>query len=430
MINKIECLELLPEDFDPLTYIGMNPDLEKATEKMSSGEKVAFAKSHYLNHGKMEGRKYVEALPKNFDPLVYINLNPDLEKATEKMSSNGEKIIFAKRHYLKYGKKEKRRYLDLPKDFDPIVYLCDYLNKQKKKQQYLEIGNIKKAYIHIGYGKTGTTSIQDFFYDNYEVLKNNKILYSLKSHLNYDIVDIWRESEDFYKQNVFFVYKEIIDDMLKIEHDIFLLSSERFVATSNSLLLFLKNLFSNYEINIIFYVRKQVDLIPSIFLEDNKYDLPHLGKDAWEMHITQNDYAYNFNKIIEPWEKVFGKSAIKASLYHPEIIGKDIRPYFLNKIGINNFDLISKLNFQLEQSNTSISPLLSNLIIEINKNGKTFNRNSIIKELLNISKHLKGIKHSVFTPEQEAEIKKYYAKSNAVFADKYLTAREKELLLS
>ncbi|MDP1723429.1 MAG: hypothetical protein Q8L85_01850 [Alphaproteobacteria bacterium] len=49
----------LPTDFDPNNYLKLNPDLEKAAEKLPSDEaKIAFAKNHYLTNGKSEKRKY------------------------------------------------------------------------------------------------------------------------------------------------------------------------------------------------------------------------------------------------------------------------------------------------------------------------------------------------------------------------------------
>ncbi|MDP1723428.1 MAG: acyltransferase [Alphaproteobacteria bacterium] len=51
--------DILPPNFNPLTYIDLNPDLEKATEKMTTiMEKTDWAKNHYLLNGKKEGRKY------------------------------------------------------------------------------------------------------------------------------------------------------------------------------------------------------------------------------------------------------------------------------------------------------------------------------------------------------------------------------------
>lgn len=50
---------MLPIDFDPFNYLKLNPDLQTVTEKMTSDEeKIAFAQKHYIEHGKIKGRKY------------------------------------------------------------------------------------------------------------------------------------------------------------------------------------------------------------------------------------------------------------------------------------------------------------------------------------------------------------------------------------
>ncbi|MDP1723449.1 MAG: hypothetical protein Q8L85_01950 [Alphaproteobacteria bacterium] len=376
-------------------------------------------------------KEHLELLPEDFDPIVYLRLNPDLDLVVKDVDQI-EKEAYAKNHYLNHGKMERRKYFDLPEDFDPLLYIRQRLNNTREdRKNNLKLNSNKKAYIHIGYGKTGTTAIQKFFFNNYNILKNNKFLYPISAHKNnFEIAAIGKETEKNYNKKVTFIYENVINDMLHIDHDVLLISSEHFKNRPNRILVFLKELFFQYEIHIVLHIRDQIHLIQSAFTQEAKEGCYTFGRNPWDMYTRISDHFDFNNFIIEPWEKIFGQSAIKASLYHPEIIGKDVRHHFLKQIGINDPELISKLNFESEKDNPSIHPLLSDLIAKIDKNESLDNRPEIIDEILNISKHLKGIKHSLFTPEQEAEIKNYYAESNAAFADKYLTPREKELLLS
>ncbi|MDP1723426.1 MAG: hypothetical protein Q8L85_01835 [Alphaproteobacteria bacterium] len=112
---QYEQLNILPIDFDAITYRRLNLDLDRHAEtinKRSEEEKTAFAIQHYLNDGKREGRKYVEGLPADFDPLVYRRLNRDLDPYAETINkrSEEEKTAFAIQHYLSCGKKENRKY--------------------------------------------------------------------------------------------------------------------------------------------------------------------------------------------------------------------------------------------------------------------------------------------------------------------------------
>ncbi|MDP1723427.1 MAG: hypothetical protein Q8L85_01840 [Alphaproteobacteria bacterium] len=133
LISQTKQMEGLPVDFDPLSYIQLYKDLQLETEKITSNEKkIEWAKNHYLNNGKKEGRKYIEGLPADFNPLSYIQLYKDLQLATEKITSNEQKIEWAKKHYLNNGKKEGRKYIEgLPADFYPLVYLRMYPDLQR-----------------------------------------------------------------------------------------------------------------------------------------------------------------------------------------------------------------------------------------------------------------------------------------------------------
>ncbi len=79
-------------------YRNFNPDLTKAGLRT----KQEFER-HYINFGKKE-RRTGGVLPNNFNWLVYRNLNPDLTKAGLITKEQVE------RHYICHGIKEKRKY--------------------------------------------------------------------------------------------------------------------------------------------------------------------------------------------------------------------------------------------------------------------------------------------------------------------------------
>lgn len=81
----------LPKDFDPVTYLSLNPDLT---------EPVKYAGTHYIRHGRVENRPYKYDLPKDFDPSAYLKLNQDLTDLD----------IDPRLHYILHGKFEGRKY--------------------------------------------------------------------------------------------------------------------------------------------------------------------------------------------------------------------------------------------------------------------------------------------------------------------------------
>jgi|GEM_PF-2374038 len=66
----------IPADFDWLTYVAINPDLEKAG--INSRKK---ALDHWNSTGRVEGRIYKLPDPRTFDWNSYLYLNPDLKDA-------------------------------------------------------------------------------------------------------------------------------------------------------------------------------------------------------------------------------------------------------------------------------------------------------------------------------------------------------------
>jgi hypothetical protein len=104
-------LPSFPADFDPETYLILNPDVRQAGFE---------PREHYAQHGRQEGRKYrrggapnaqspsarlpsspgLPSVPHDFDPATYLALNPDVARAGYE----------PREHYARYGLQESRRY--------------------------------------------------------------------------------------------------------------------------------------------------------------------------------------------------------------------------------------------------------------------------------------------------------------------------------
>lgn len=85
----------VPADFDPETYLRLNPDVAAAKDDPVT---------HYVTHGFREGRKYTDnsSVPADFDPETYLRLNPDVAAAKVDPVS----------HYRVHGFREGRIYKD------------------------------------------------------------------------------------------------------------------------------------------------------------------------------------------------------------------------------------------------------------------------------------------------------------------------------
>jgi hypothetical protein len=110
--NRLCKLEDIPADFDCSIYKKLNNDLEYLSD--------VNLKKHWCLNGKKENRLYKQTLPSNFIPSMYLFLNPDLEKYTTDLE--------LEIHYEKYGKDEKRKYIDESFDAEYFVSKNNYKN--------------------------------------------------------------------------------------------------------------------------------------------------------------------------------------------------------------------------------------------------------------------------------------------------------------
>ncbi|MBA4750128.1 MAG: hypothetical protein H2057_05865 [Alphaproteobacteria bacterium] len=118
----------LPQGFNPLTYLNANPDvLRVAQNTCSTEEKLrSYAYDHYDRHGRTEGRPYLAPAPKEFNPDDYLTLNPDVaqQALTQGLITIGQKRSHAHNHYYQNGRDEGRPYLTtLPLGFVAANYL-------------------------------------------------------------------------------------------------------------------------------------------------------------------------------------------------------------------------------------------------------------------------------------------------------------------
>ena len=119
----------LPAGFDVKAYVSLNSDLDQyikdhPADITAAGGADKWATSHYLSHGKNEGRNFKKMeggaaaptanLPEGFDAKVYVSLNPDLDQYIKDhpadITAAGGADKWAISHYLSHGKNEGRNF--------------------------------------------------------------------------------------------------------------------------------------------------------------------------------------------------------------------------------------------------------------------------------------------------------------------------------
>ena len=284
----------------------------------------------------------------------------------------------------------------------------------------------KKVIFHIGFGKTGTSSIQAMLFKHRGKLEELGVLYpetgiydNAHHHLaDYKVADLGR--------SVIKLYNKVVDDFISSDCDTLLLSSEQFCFCKPGYIERLVNIFDGMNCEILFYVRRQEDLIPSTFMEKVKAGNNDQFGGDFEFFLRNNMKSFDFNIRIKPWASFFGDNSINVRPYKGGK-GYDVCKEFLKTIGVNENLSTDKVS----RENTSLLPEFLDLIKVVDQhNVSSACRQDVIKSLLGLSEKFRGAsRHSFLSEDVVSRIKAYYEDSNKVFAEKYMSD-DKGFLLS
>lgn len=297
-----------------------------------------------------------------------------------------------------------------------------------------------KCIVHIGTEKTGTTSIQNFIYDNRTKLRehgvhitdsfgvsNNRYIpaYFCQGHDDFNLMHGLKSKSD---KEVFFSNFDL-DFKTEIERagmcKIFLISSEHFHSRLrtrdeiSNLRCFLSQYFN--EVKIICYFREQSDMLFS------QYSTGVKGKetrdfDGFIADISPNTYHFNFLDIADNWSGVFGNENCVFRLFHKSFLRQsDIRYDFLDAIELG--DSCDGFIFKSEEANLSLSPMQIAAFRAINKaipywcsTGGVNLRN---KEAKNAILRVAALQYGVMSSPHQKDIYEKFSDSNALFFQKY-----------
>ena len=197
---------------------------------------------------------------------------------------------------------------------------------------------MKTLYIHAGYGKTGTTFIQNFFFHNHKYIENfyyPKIYDNNSQHhihlsslnkisfVKQAWIDLYLELEDVKEENILISTEELIyDEHLHNNFD------------------FIKKLFSDYEIKIIIVIRNFINIIFKTYLEfiknyDNKYTTNNIFTFIDKFHDNfkhkeTNKFLLNFKNVI-------------IMNYSKEKLLENFCRKLEIKLNLNNFNILKKI---------------------------------------------------------------------------------------
>lgn len=271
---------------------------------------------------------------------------------------------------------------------------------------------MKKIFLHLGHGKTGTTSIQAHLFresskNTCNVLYPNTCrIFTPPAHHELFRAGLfpeshWQKGKDQQMCNA--LYQEIEDS----HQEIVILSSEtglaslgQYTGLNTHQILFFEKLINNHKLQIVYYVRNQFEQIESAFYTFARTHQITPNEKNFKVYLTNEIEQFDYWKNIELfWSNLVGAENILSKTYHKtNIQNGDIVQDFLSLIGI----------FNELWPGGSYTPPLENITPEYqdpNNRGKL------------MSKNCKSI------------IKEKFSNSNEKYAEKYLDEQSGKLLL-
>jgi hypothetical protein len=278
-------------------------------------------------------------------------------------------------------------------DFETWKYSCG-LNGSG---QTPENGERRKIYLHIGSGKTGTTSIQRMLWENRFELKRRGVFYCTppsETMINHHSIvrtpmdeGIWKRAEDTLSN----IKKAFEISGCKT----MIISTEKLLGVPVSYMEGFKNLFSDFDIKILVYIRNQVDLIPSYYMQRIK-DYMHGPMCPIEDIFPRftNNWGMEPRAVMDRWSAVFGKENIISRVYDREsLVDGNVCKDFSMVLGLES---LVDLDFSYSD-NRSLVPEVVELIRTIdelmdwNPQNISHRQSMVIGPLINVSEyHMAG----------------------------------------
>lgn len=287
---------------------------------------------------------------------------------------------------------------------------------------------MKKAIIHIGGHKTGTSAIQAFCASNSSKLEQMGIIYSLKllTDINVNGLQAHHGLVNFCMDDdsVSLKPKDMADIgcyVLSLPRDKnILLSSENFTWLDENSIDNLKKLLDGYDIHIVLYVRRQDNALQALYQTNVLYNKEIRTFDEY---AESSHHIFEYDKIASRWQSVFGSEKITVRIYEKDQIHhNDSKLDFIHVLGsilerdidVNNWTHESYvINHGTPEHIVSLVSYYNNLD----------NKNTIvhkIKEIANLLYPDTRGTYELVPPSQRKELLASFAYSNERLASEFL----------
>ena len=237
----------------------------------------------------------------------------------------------------------------------------------------------KNIFIHIGPHKTGTSTIQHGLFLNEKFLKTQGVLCpkvgrpfpTTAAHHNLAWELLKREPPNDRYNPKFGNWKKFLRSMKRVtKQENVVISSEEFCEMKLSQIQELGNILSDYNVKIIIYLRRQDQILQSLWVEivKNGYSAEVDSFYDWLQKYKYNYPNMNYSTLIKNWSRVFGEENMIIRILEKSQIENTLFYDFLSAININSTNYI-------EPPNANVSPGVRTIeAIRLIKRNIKFNR--------------------------------------------------------
>jgi len=220
---------------------------------------------------------------------------------------------------------------------------------------------MKVVYLHIGLPKTGTSSIQKSLFQNEDLLLRNGVLVpktgrvtqqsATHHNLSFQLIDDprFRESKG--------TWGDLVNEINQSSAETIILSSDILSGMKKSKLKEIRKYIGNHKIKIVIYLRRQDDLLQSIWAQNikNSYlENFYLDFDKWI--LDRNNYK-NYHFLINNWGSIFGKENITIRIFEKKQLNGILFNDFLKTCNIQNSEIYEP------SENQNITPGIKTIFI-------------------------------------------------------------------
>ncbi|MFA5268683.1 MAG: sulfotransferase domain-containing protein [Methanoregula sp.] len=280
----------------------------------------------------------------------------------------------------------------------------------------------KTLYIHIGGPKTGTTTLQDFFSRNRQVLRDRGFFYP-GSGLNHLGIcrELMNQTVSGIKSLPGLSVMKWIDEVEKSDCPVCLISAEclAFMGGAEKLRELLS---SSPQVKIIYYARRQDTLIESRYNQFVKASIYRM-KENLDENLVDSFYRrvdFDHLQVITPWADEFGKENVIVRCYEESQMPSGIIEDFARIIGLSLDHTLEipkkRMNASLDIHHTEFIRLCNRVFNDRPEINDYLDREQFRESL--VFKHL-PMQHRL-APKIRIEILNHYEPSNQQFAREYL----------